>query len=505
MKDLLKKIQPYYPFLLALGGGAIMPYAFAPFHIGVASILSCILFLKSLDKQQPRKAFLIGWCYGIAMFGLGVSWVYVSIHLYGEAPPLLAGFITGLFIILLGLFPASLAGLLNHYFKRDLIRCLLAFPALWVLFEILRGWILSGFPWLYVGYSQMSNHLRAFAPLGSVWAVSWVTVLLASIIYAILEYYYRHTQNKKLRNGLFLGLFTIWISAFGLQQIVWTAPSERKLDVGLVQGNIPQLMRWDPEQLTHILHTYQALTQEAMKNNVIVWPEGAIPVPVSQAQSLLVEWDQFTKAQDIALFSGIPTLLENQRYYNSLIGIGAASGVYHKRHLVPFGEYVPLEQLLRGLIGFFNLPMSDFVPGASQQAPLIAHGLRFAPAICYEIAYPMLVQSISKSADFILTISNDTWFGKSIGPAQHLQIAQFRALEMGKYVVRATNSGFTAIIDPSGQIQSMAPQFEPYVLSDSIWVMEGQTAWSRYGIWPLLGLLVLALGAGWWLQSIAKE
>jgi apolipoprotein N-acyltransferase len=348
-----------------------------------------------------------------------------------------------------------------------------------------------------------------------VWAVTWAAVFISCLLYLIIDYYYTNKSNPKYRNKLFAGMFVIWAIAFGCHQLTWTVPTDEKLSVALVQGNVAQMMRWDPAQVSNIVYTYRTLTQQALTSNIVVWPEGAIPIPLPLSLPLFKEMSEIAKANNVALISGVPAQLADQEhYYNSLLAVGVAGMsdggcdnyekpgcIYYKEHLVPFGEYVPLEKVLRGLIGFFNIPMSSFVSGPSNQGPLVAHEYRFAPAICYEIAYPLFVQQMSKNADFILTVSNDTWFGESIGPVQHLQIAQFRALENGKYVIRATNTGFTAIIEPNRAIQAIAPAFEANVLTGTVTKMQGQTPWSRFGVWPLAVLLLCALVGGFFWQS----
>ncbi|MBS0289227.1 MAG: apolipoprotein N-acyltransferase [Proteobacteria bacterium] len=518
MKDLFKKIKPFLVFIFAFIGGAILPYAFAPYNYLITAIISPGLLLWCLTKQSPASAFLIGWCYGLGMFGFGVNWVYVSIHDYGYTSEFLATIITGLFVALMGLYPAFMSYLLNKFFnKHEIARSLIIYPALWTIFEILRGWVFTGFPWLFVGYSQMGSQLRMFAPIGGVFLVSWVTVLISSILYAIITYYYEHKSNTKLRNSLFASMIIIWVGAFGASQIKWTKITDQTLNIALVQGNIAQLMRWDPIYVASIIHTYQELTQRVLNADLIVWPEGAIPVPLPLSQPLFKEMGALGVANHFALISGVPSQLKDKiHYYNSLIAVGQAGSngcetydqpgcIYYKEHLVPFGEYVPLDKILRGLIAFFNLPMSSFVSGPDNQSPLLALGYRFAPAICYEIAYPFYVQKLSQNADFILTVSNDTWFGTSIGPAQHLQIAQFRALETGKYVIRATNTGFTAIIEPDGKLQTIARAFEANILRGHVSPSTGDTFWIRFGYWPLALALCLAMLSGYLWQTRKKK
>ena len=510
MNDLFKKIKPYLPYMLALLGGAMMTYGFAPYEVASASLTSIIFFLWCLANQSKKGAFLVGLCYGIGMFGTGVNWVYVSIHDFGAASPLLATFITSLFILALSLFLAVMACLLVYCFpKNTSVRSLMAFPVLWVLFEILRGWMLTGFPWLYVGYSQMANQLVAFAPIGGVWLVSWAGVLTASILYCYINYFYQHRDDKKYLGGLFVLLLVVWGSAFGLRHMVWTYPTHKKLHVTLVQGNIAQLLRWDPEYISQIIEIYQTLTTTALskesENDLIVWPEGAIPVPLPLSQPLFNDMATLLRPRDMALIAGVPTQSINRiSYLNTLLVAGNGNGVYYKKHLVPFGEYVPFEKQLRGLIAFFNLPMSSFIEGPNNQKPLTVKDFHFAPAICYEIAYPLFVQKMSNNTDAILTVSNDTWFGKSIGPFQHLQMAQFRAIETGRYVVRATNTGLTAIIDNRGNIVNIAPQFEPTYINGEIIAFEGTTPWMRFGVWPLVITLVIVFSAAFVWQSTRK-
>lgn len=519
LKDYYKKISPYLVYIYALVGGGILFYGFAPYNSSIAGLVSPAIFLWCLRKASPSKAFLIGFCYGIGMFGLGVNWVYVSIHDYGYTSAWLATLITALFVLFIALYPAVMAALLCRLFKQNTIsRAVFVFPALWVLFEILRGWAFSGFPWLFVGYTQMSNILVAFAPVGGIFTVSYASVLISSLLFCIFDYFYSDKEKPKLRNKLILAIVLIYACAFGLNRMIWTVPTNQNLSVSLIQGNVAQLMRWDPAYVSHILQTYQRLTQKALTSNIVVWPEGAVPVPLPLSQHFFQEMSEIAKINNFALISGVPTQLPDQiHYYNSLYAVGMVGPhnkgcdqndkrgcIYFKEHLVPFGEYVPFEKMLRGLIAFFNLPMSSFVPGPPNQSPLIAQGFRFAPAICYEIAYPLFVQKMSKNADFILTVSNDTWFGASVGPIQHLQIAQFRALETGKNVIRATNTGYTTIINPDGTLQATAPAFEEAVLSGIITVMDGETPWSHYGIWPIAIVLVLMLAIGFIIQALRK-
>lgn len=506
MKEWFNKIKPYLPYLCALIAGGLMPLGFAPFDMSSAAIGSLVLLLACLSKAKWRQAAWMGLWYGIGLFGLGASWVYTSIHDYGAASPWLAGIITGLFILILALFPTAQLGLLVRWFpSNSTVRTLVAFPSWWVIFEIFRGWFLTGFPWLYVGYSQLDNRLSAYAPVGGVFLVSFFTVLISAALYALVDYYYVQKQKPKLRNGLLITLISIWLVAYGIQKIPLTYSTDKAISVALVQGNVPQLLRWDPQEVSNIIRTYRDTTLTLTNVDLIVWPESAIPLPLPLSAKIFTDLNDVLKARHIGLIAGVPAEVPNSPYYyNALIGVGEAQGIYVKQHLVPFGEYVPFENLLRGLIHFFDLPMSAFISGPSDQALLTLGSVRFAPAICYEIAYPFYVQSMSQQADVILTVSNDTWFGETIGPEQHLQIAQARALENGKPVIRATNTGITALMDYQGHITAIAPQFETTVLKGEVDIRDGQTPWTRFGPWPLFAFLGVVFGTAIYLKKHKK-
>lgn len=495
-------LNSLFPYLLAIAGGVVLPLSLAPFNYEMAAFLAPALLLFCLAKASPKKSFLLGACFGWGMFGFGFSWIYVSIHDYGPTSMPLAVLMTSLFTFFIALFPALMSYTVVKLFpNNNFQRCVIAFPVIWVLFEIFRGWAFTGLPWLYIGYSQLTTHFSALAPIGGIWLVSWATVLTAGLIYSVFDYIYENKRNALLRNTLVIMLIILWgLASYVHKTFTWTQRKGPPLHVSLVQGNIPQLLRWDPNEVSKTIKKYQDLTSLDLGSNVkpdlIIWPESAIPIPIPESQPLLAQMDASLKQHHATLITGVPVQTHNDQgsiaYYNALVSIGEGSGYYFKQQLLPFGDYVPFEKWLRGIINFFDLPMSSFISAKENTLPLLAKNIKIAPAICYEIAYPNLVRQAVHSgptytlADLIITVSNDTWFGTSIGPNQHLEIAQFRALETGRYVLRATNTGLTAVITPTGAIQSIAPQFETTVLKDIVWAMEGQTPWVKYGTWPLL-------------------
>ena len=481
--------------LIALGAGALTPLALAPFAIWPLALLSIALFYLGLRELTPRQAALRGWCYGVALYLAGSGWIYVSIHDYGAASPLLAGGLTLAFCAAVALFFALPAWLWARYLRRPRpgVAEALAFAALWLAQEAFRGWFLTGFPWLYAGYSQLDGPLRGLAPLGGVWLLSFVLALTAALLCNLLQL---RRQHLALASGLSL-LLGPWLLAQALNEHAWTHAKGEPLRVAAIQGNVEQNLKWDPDALEAQLALYRDMTLASPPAELIVWPETAVPVLKEYAEGYLAVMARIASDRQAALITGVPLRQVNaageRRFYNAITVLGEGQGTYLKQKLVPFGEYVPLQDLLRGLIAFFDLPMSDFARGPAQQPLLQAKGLRLASYICYEAVYPEFAAELARDSDLLLTISNDTWFGRSIGPVQHLQMAQMRALEAGRWMIRATNNGISVLIDPQGRIQSRIPQFQAAILYGEIQAMQGHTPYLRFGSLPLAVLAALIL------------
>ena len=482
--------------LLALVAGTLTTLALAPFDIWPLALVSAALLYLGLRDSTAKQAAQRGWCYGFGLFASGVSWVYVSIHDFGAASPALAGLLTLGFVAGLALFFALLGWLWVRLLRNrhSALGDALAFSALWLAFDALRGWVLTGFPWLYIGYSQLDGPLASLAPLGGVWLLSFAIALSATLLVALPRL---RTEKPRLALAIVL-LAAPWIAALLLNGHAWTTPKGEPLTVAAVQGNVAQSMKWDPKKLEMQLLLYRDMTFRSRPADLIVWPETAVPILKEHAEGYLKMMAGFAEQRDAALITGVPVRQPNAdgelRYYNGLTTAGDASGTYLKQKLVPFGEYVPLQDLLRGLIAFFDLPMSDFARGESGQPLLQAKGLQIAPYICYEVVYPEFAAGLAAQSDLLLTVSNDAWFGRSIGPLQHLQMAQMRALEAGRWMIRATNNGITVLIDPYGDITEQIPQFEQAVLYGEVTPMQGLTPYLRWRSWPLIAVCVLLLG-----------
>lgn len=468
--------------LAALVAGGFTTLTASPFELWWLGPVAIGLLYVGLHTLTPAQAALKGWLYGVALFASGTSWVYVSIHDYGYTGVPLAVFLTTLFVTVLALFFAGIFWLYRRFTSSRL--AFISFAGAWVLGEVLRTYLFTGFPWLLLGSGYVDSPLAAWAPIGGVYLLSLMVALSGALGAELL---------LRRQWWTLAPLAAIWLIPLALPQ-QWTTPASEPTRVALLQGNLPQLSKWTPEGQRAAANTYSNLTREvADEVDLVIWPETALPMMETQARPVL-ERVQANLPPKVALLTGIVQRDEQERYFNGVIGVGNVEGNYQKEHLVPFGEYLPLESVLRGAIDFFDLPMSTFTKGEHEQTPMQAAGIPIGNAICYEIIYPQLVARRAQDSGVIMTVSNDTWFGASIGPHQHLQMARLRGLENGRYVVRATSNGITAIIDPHGHIVERAPQFETTALIGEFYAMEGLTPFTRLGSWPawlLAGLMLL--------------
>lgn len=489
------RLAAIIPSLLALAAGALLPLSLAPFNFWPMSLLAPTVLAALLLQGDitGKRAFLRAWSFGVGMYLSGVSWVYVAIHDFAYTPVPLAVAMTAIFVIGMGLvfgLPFCFYGKLK---QSQLWHKLCVFPVFWVLGEWLRGWVLTGFPWLFLGYAHLDTPLAGFAPVLGIFGVSALAVFSGNLIL----HAFKHREKAMPLAGL---LAALWSVGWGLSFVSWTQKADAPpLKVALVQPNISLEIKWDPSFRPFILDTLRKLSNEHWDKDLIVWPEAAIPLLYHEGQEFRDEIDNLARQLNTGVITGV--LYDNYapiRYYNSIIGLGDANGIYHKQRLVPFGEYVPLESWLRGLIHFFDLPNSIIHAGPDGQAGLTHDSdqgsYTVAPFICYEIVYPDLVARNSRHAEVMVTISNDAWFGRSIGPKQHFQMAQMRALENGRYVIRATNTGISGIIDPKGQISFIGEAFSRTSFSAEVNRMEGLTPFARLGSYPIVLLCFLLLG-----------
>lgn len=482
--------------------GAINTLGFAPYDLWFLPLLTPLLLFFSLDDVTPKQAFSYGWIYGLGWFGTGVSWVHVSIAEFGGLP--LAGSLAliSLMVMYLALFPALATYLLRKWIHQS--QWIYLAPLVWYCSEWLRGSLFTGFPWLSLGYSQLHSPIKQLAPLIGETGLSCVVLLFAICLYQILR---KQQQKSAFFTLVTLGALT---AAASLYQPIQKASAP--IAVALVQGNIKQELRWVEENELPTMQLYESLTTPLSDAELIIWPEAAIPRLEALSQPFLLRLDETLARNKQALISGIIDYQpRSHEIYNSLIVLGNTDNSlqpnyvyqhanrYQKHHLLPIGEVVPFESILRPLAPIFDLPMSSFNRGNYIQPPLKAAGVYLTPVICYEIAFAQQVlDNLHENTDFIITVSNDAWFGDSIGPLQHMQIAQIRALEVGRPVLRATNNGLTGIADENGHLIASIPQFEQGVLQAKVYPTHGQTFYARFGETPKYLLFILLLTFSYW-------
>ena len=475
------KLQRYS---LLIVGGAIFPLGLAPFNLWPAVIVSMAILFQSLRQPSIKQAFFNAATYGFGLFLTGASWLYVSIHEYGFIAAPLAVIATTLFCLFLAAifaFPFMLAAFLPS----TSIPLMLGLPAIWVISEWVRSWIFTGFPWLYAGYSHTETWLNGWAPIGGVLSLSFFSALTAMLFLWLVQ----GMEQRRSTLSLSVILMVLTISGYLLQQVNWTKDIGKPLTVALIQPNIAQNEKWSVEKRRTILTQLAAQTEAYWGHDIIIWPEAAVPRTPKRIPVFMQNLERKANDSGSTLLTGIITQDGEQgRYYNSVLAVGDQSGQYHKTRLVPFGEYVPLESLLRGLIQFFDLPMSSLSVGPSNQIPLTVQKQLIATAICYEVVYPDLVARISRQASLIVTVSNDTWFGESLGPLQHMQMVQMRALENAKPIIRGTNNGISGLVDQRGNIYGRMDQNSIDELSGVVQPRAGQTPFSITGSWPIIFL-----------------
>lgn len=475
--------------------GSVSVFSFAPFNLHwlLPFIISSFLLLL-VRTTTAKQAFWLGGTFGLGWFGTGVSWIYVSIDQFGGLPFSFSILLMVLLCAYLAIYPALAAYIWHKFRNQTGAYALWSFPLIWLFTEWLRSWVLTGFPWLSFGYSQTSSTIGNLAPhIGEV----GITVALWVIAIGFAE-----TLLKRKPEYLLVP-FLVFAIAWLSPQFNEMNPSGETKSVALVQGNIQQSLKWDESQQWPNFLNYQDLSRPIYsESDIVIWPESAVTFIEPYAQSAMRDLDHRARTQNTEIITGIINYnRETNEYLNTIITLGAQGNEYRymgenryeKHQLLPIGEFVPFQTLLGRLGPLFNLPMSSFSRGEAQQAPLQVAGTHVSANICYEVVFSRYIrQQMTSNVDVLLTISNDSWFGRSHGPHQHFQIAQMRARELGRPLLRATNNGVTGVVDEKGRVMSTLNQFEPGVLQETIVLVEGQTIFNRFGsllAWLLASLL----------------
>jgi len=478
------------PGLALLGAGAAgacLPLAFAPFGMSSLAVISPALLFLLWGYTAPAQAARLGFCWGAGAFLAGTYWLYISIHIFGKAPAPLAILLMLALVAIMACYLALLGYMQAKAGLRGASLWLLFLPCAWVMIEWLRGWLFSGFPWLSLGYAFADSWLAGYAPVAGVYGISLAAAVLAGAGVALLRGNFATRVLAVLLAAAVLG------GGLLLSRVSWVAPLDRELRVALVQGAVPQDRKWLLEQLEPTKDLYRDLSLPYLDYDLIVWPEAAIPSMVDAEYEYLEQMRSEAGERGAAIMLG---MLEYEpdsgSYFNSLLVLGEPPSVYRKRHLVPFGEYFPVPEFVREWMRLMSLPYADISKGSSRPEPLEVAGLYVAASICYEDAFGNEQRVFLPQANLLVNVSNDAWFGDSIAPHQHLQIARMRAIEAGRFMLRATNTGVSAVIAPDGQLVGVSPQFETDVLTASIQPYTGATPYVLIGdSWLLLVALAV--------------
>ena len=501
-------------FIIAFGLGALTVLGFAPFYfypLPVAALAG--LFYLWSRAERPRAAAATGFAYGLGLFLFGVSWIYVSLHDFGAMPAPLAAVATFLFCAFLALFPAAVGYVCARPSVAPAARFALLAPAIWTLAEWTRSWIFTGFPWLALGYSQVpSSLLSGYAPALGIYGVSLATATSAGLIVSgwlaaadkaeggrlkaeskkRTETFILHPSSFILRCALLFLL--IGLGGWALKQAEWTQPAGAPLRISLLQANIAQDLKWNEDRIVETLETYRALVMLS-QSPLIVLPETALPLFLERVpKDYLAELAAHARKNGGDILVGVPERQPGGEYYNSVVSFGTApTQTYRKSHLVPFGEFIPLRPLLGAIVGALAIPLQDFSRGTENQRPLAVAGQLVAVNICYEDAFGEEIIRQLPEATLLVNVSNVAWFGRSIAPRQHLQISQARALETGRPMLRATNTGVTGVIGPDGELREAAPEFTVATVTHRIQGYGGATLYVRWGNAAVLVLCLVLI------------
>jgi apolipoprotein N-acyltransferase len=487
LAPLIERWATLLSFLL----GSALSLAFAPFELFPLAVLSPAALFLLWQSATPRRAAWLAFWFGLGTFLAGTYWLYTSVHTFGQAPVWVAFILMLGLVAIMGLYHALVGYSAQRWLPRHaLVRWLLGVPAMWLSMEWLRGWVLSGFPWLALGYSQIDSWLVGYAPVGGVYLISLLVLVSAGAIVVLL-------RGTNLQRAVAGGVFVaIWIAGALLARIDWAQPVRAPISVSLVQGAISQDLKWQAENRDTTLRLYRDLTEKAFGSQIIVWPEAALPALEHELKDYLAALYRDAQAHGSDLIIGILRYdFSKDQFRNSIVAVNGGLTWYDKRRLVPFGEFFPVPPFVRKWMRLMSLPYVDMTPGDPEQPPLVAAGEKLGATICYEDAYGNQQLAVLKEATLLVNVSNDAWFGDSTAPHQHLEIARMRAREASRYMLRATNNGITVVIDPRGAVVQRLPQFAPGILRATVQPRTGLTPYAKTGNTPLITFCLLLLVA----------
>jgi apolipoprotein N-acyltransferase len=485
-------LQTRWATWLALPVGALIPLAFAPFGWWPLAILGTAYLFAVWHDAPPSRAAKSGFLLTSGTFLAGTYWLYHSVYEIGHAPIALTIFVIVAIAGVMGGYTAALGYVLTRWVRvPGALRWLVILPAAIAVLEWFRGWFLSGFPWLALGYTQTDAPLAGFAPLVGIYGVSFAVALTAGALVALLF------GTSRTRIAAASTVVVIWVLGFALWGREWTQPTGKPVTVAIVQGAVPQEMKWDQAQFEATLELYRDLTRPHLGAGIIVWPESALAAPVDMLGGFLgPQWDAAKRSGSTLVLGQLRRDPRRDVYYNAVLALGNEPQWYAKRRLVPLSESFPVPDFVRDWLQGMELPYSGFEAGGDSQPALDAAGQKLGVSVCYEDAYASDQLAVLKDATLLVNVTNDAWFGDSTAAHQHLQISRMRALEAGRTMLRAANDGISAIIGPDGRVTSTLPRFQPGVLTGSVQPRIGLTPYARSGNWSVIAFsLAVLLGS----------
>ncbi len=483
--------------LTAAGAGALLACAFAPLQWWPLAVLCPAVLMWLWQGATPRASAWYGFWFNAGTFCVGTYWLYISVHINGDAPVYVAGFLMLALTVIMALYHAALGYAIARWLpERGELRWIVFVPGAWLLMEWWRGWFLTGFSWLSLGYSQTDTVLAGLAPVVGVYGISAALLVCGGALTAMVF------GNLRTRVVAGLVIAVPWVAGALLERIEWTHPSGPPVSVAIVQGAIPQEQKWIDSNREATLRLYRQMTEASLGTRLIVWPEAAIPDLANEEVPYISDLYRKARARGTGLVMGVVRASDDyEEYFNSVLALDEKLTWYSKNHLVPFSEFFPVPPFVRSWLRLHSLPYSDFTRGGDDQPPLPAGGLSLGATICYEDAYGSSMARVLPVANALVNVTNDAWFGHSSARHQHFQISRMRALEAGRFLIRAANDGISAVIGPRGEVVARAPEFTPFVLVSAVTPRTGLTPYAHVGNWLIVSLCAAALACGLYLRN----
>lgn len=461
--------------------GILYVSAFPPFNFKFIIYISLIIFLSLIILQSKKNAMILSFIYGFVIFSLGTSWIFNSIYTYGNGGIFISSILTVIFILVQSSYFLIIGFFINRsYFNFENKLSILAPASFLVLIEYARSHLFTGFPWLIIGYSQIHTIFDNVYPLIGSYFVSFITVLISTYIAISFINRKETIHNKTILLSIILIISIIQYSK------PWVKDSDESISFAIIQPNIKQDYKFNMSNLNKIKQKYISLSR-GIESDLIIMPETALPI-VHKSSSHFYRDKILTQANSI--ISGIFRKDKNH-IFNSMLLLNKTEQFYDKRHLVPFGEYTPLKSLLRPLAETLAIPMSNLSSGASNQNIFTYKTFKLIPIICFESAYPSLIETNDNDYSVIINLSNDSWFGDSFAPHQHLQITQVRAMEFQRNLIRSANTGISAHINKYGVVLNKLDFNTSGIIQSDTSATKGSTPFSRFGDYPLLMLVFI--------------